>query len=230
MSSGWLHSLLSLFFPRCCIVCGNAMAQDGERLCVRCNMKLPRTNLHRYKDNVVERMFWGKIPIERGTSYFYYRKGSDFRQILYHLKYWGGKSVGEVMGRYMAAELYPSGFFDGVDVMIPVPLHEKKQRSRGYNQSKYLALGISAVTNIPIDTEAVLRIKNTDTQTRKTVYERSLNVDQIFILRYPERFEGKHILIIDDVLTTGATTAACGSAFAQVMGIRISVLTLALAD
>ncbi|MEG2850018.1 MAG: ComF family protein, partial [Bacteroidales bacterium] len=94
----------------------------------------------------------------------------------------------------------------------------------------YLALGISVVTGIPIDTEAVLRIKNTDTQTKKTVYERSRNVDQIFVLRYPERFEGKHILIIDDVLTTGATTTACGSAFAEVTDMRISVLTLALAD
>lgn len=104
MNNGWFNSLLSLFFPRCCIVCGNAMVKGEECLCVRCNIELPRTNLHQYKDNVVERMFWGKIPIERATSYFYYRKGSDFRQILYHLKYWGGKSVGEVMGRYMAAE------------------------------------------------------------------------------------------------------------------------------
>lgn len=196
---------------------------------MRCNIELPRTNLHKYKDNVVERMFWGKIPIVRGTSYFYYRKGSDYKPILYHLKYWGGKNVGEIMGRYMAAELYPSGFFDGVDVMVPVPLHEKKQRSRGYNQSECLALGISAITGIPIDTESVLRIKNTDTQTKKTVYERSRNVDQIFVLRCPERFEGKHVLIIDDVLTTGATTTACGSAFAEVADMRISILTLALA-
>ena len=134
------------------------------------------------------------------------------------------------MGRYMAAELLSSGFFRDLDVVIPVPLHEKKKRTRGYNQSEWIAMGVRAITGIPIDAEAVQRIKNTETQTRKTTFQRWENVDQIFMLRHPERFEGKHILIMDDVLTTGATALACAAAFEKVRGIRISVLTLALAE
>ncbi len=230
MMKEYLTSFLSLFFPRCCMVCGRPMAKGEECLCVCCNMKLPRTNLHKYPDNAVEQLFWGKIPIERATSYLYYRKGSDFRQILYRLKYRGEKQVGEIMGRYMAAELLSSGFFRDLDVVIPVPLHEKKKRARGYNQSEWIAMGVRAITGIPIDAEAVQRIKNTETQTRKTTFQRWENVDQIFMLRHPERFEGKHILIMDDVLTTGATALACAAAFEKVRGIRISVLTLALAE
>lgn len=178
----------------------------------------------------MEQLFWGKIPLERATSFFYYRKGSDYRQILYRLKYRGEKEIGEVMGRYMATELLSCRFFSDIDVIIPVPLHAKKQRSRGYNQSEWIAQGISAVTGLPVDVASVFRNKNTPTQTRKTVLERWENVDQTFTLRSPERFAGKHLLIVDDVLTTGATTVACASVFVGVEGVRISVLTLAVAE
>lgn len=224
----WFNSFLSLFFPRCCIACNRPLVKGEECLCTLCNMNMPRTELHKYKDNTVEQMFWGKIPLGRATSFFYYRKGNDYQQILHRLKYGGQKEIGEVMGRYMAAELLPFGFFTGVDVLIPVPLHKKKQRLRGYNQSEWIARGVALISDIPIDTESVLRAKNTETQTRKTIFERWDNVDHIFILRHPEHFVGKHILIIDDVLTTGATTVACASAFKGVEGIRISVLTLAV--
>ena len=173
---------------------------------------MPRTNYHLREDNSVERMFWGKIPLERGTSFFYYHKGSDFRHILHQLKYGGRKDLGEIMGRFMAAELAATGFFRGIDVIIPVPLHPRKQKLRGYNQSECIARGVSAVTGIPIDVSSVLRRRHTETQTRKSAYERWENVDGIFLLRYPERFVGKHILIVDDVLTTGATTTACADA------------------
>lgn len=226
----WFDALLSLFFPRCCTVCGRALAKGEELLCTHCNINLPRTGLHKYKDNAVEQLFWGKIPLQRATSYLYYRKGSDFRSILYQLKYRGQKEIGEVMGRYMATELLACSFFVGCDVIIPVPLHKKKQRLRGYNQSEWIARGVSAVTGIPIDVTSVARTKNTETQTRKTTFERWANVDQIFTLQHPEWFAYKHVLIIDDVLTTGATTVACASVFEGVEGIRISVLTLAVAE
>lgn len=226
----WLDAFLSLFFPRCCLVCDRPLAKGEEYLCTHCNMTLPRTELHKYPDNVVEQMFWGKIPLERATSYLYYRKGSGYGPLLHRLKYGGQKEIGETMGRYMAAELLSCGFFESIDVIIPVPLHEKKQRLRGYNQSEWIARGVSVVTGIPLDVESVLRSKNTETQTQKTTFERWANVAQIFILQYPERFTGKHILIIDDVLTTGATTVACASAFEGVEGTRISVLTLAVAE
>lgn len=226
----WLGSFLSLFFPRYCIVCGRTLAKGEECLCTMCNINLPRTDYHLRKDNPVEKMFWGKIPLERATSFFFYRKGSDFRQILHQLKYGGQKGIGAIMGRYMVAELLESGFFEGVDVILPVPLHKKKQQIRGYNQSEWIARGIAAVTGISIDTESVVRRKNTETQTRKSFLERWENVEGIFELNHAESLIGKHILIVDDVLTTGATTVECASCLTDIEGIRISILTLAMAE
>lgn len=226
----WLYSFLSLWFPRCCVVCGRPLAKGEECICALCNMHLPRTNYHLKKDNPVEQLFWGKIPLERATSFFYYRKGSDFRQILHQLKYGGQKEIGAIMGRYMASELLMSGFFEGIDVIIPVPLHKKKQQIRGYNQSEWIARGITAVTGIMVDTETVVRHKNTETQTRKSAYERWENVDGIFELHRAEFLAGKHILLVDDVLTTGATTVACASCLMAQEGVKISVLTLAMAE
>lgn len=226
----WLDSFISLFFPRCCIICGGPLAKGEEYLCAGCNINLPRTGFHKQKDNPVEQLFWGKVSLERATAFFFYRKGSDFRQILHQLKYGGKKEIGEAMGRYMAVELLSSGFFEGMDVIVPVPLHKKKQRIRGYNQSEWIAKGISAITKIPLDTVSMVREKNTGTQTRKSAFERWENVEGIFTLHCPELFSGKHILIIDDVLTTGATTMACVASFDGVERIRVSVLTLAVAQ
>lgn len=226
----WLYSFISLLFPRCCVVCGRSLAKGEECICAMCNINLPRTNYHLQKDNQVEQLFWGKIPLERATSFFFYRKGSDFRQILHQLKYVGQKEIGAIMGRYMASELTVSGFFEGIDVIIPVPLHKRKQRIRGYNQSEWIARGISAVTGIYIDTEVIVRRKHTDTQTRKSTFERWENVDGIFELHHAESLKGKHLLVVDDVLTTGATTVACASRLVEIEGVRISLLTLAVAE
>ena len=227
----WFHSFWSLLFPRCCVVCGSPLSRGEECLCTCCNINLPRTGFHLRKDNPVECLFWGRIPgLKRASSFLFYRKGSDFRRILHLLKYGGYKELGEVMGRYMSAELSSAEFFDGVDMIIPVPLHRKKQKLRGYNQSEWIARGIASVTGIPLCAECMIREKNTETQTRKSTFERWENVEGIFRLCDTVHFEGKHVLLVDDVLTTGATTVACASAFAGVSGIRISVLTLAVAE
>lgn len=225
----WLVPLLRLFAPRHCVVCGMALHECEEVLCLQCNMGLPRTNYHLRIDNPVERAFWGKIPLVRATSYFFYQKGSPYCHILHQLKYQGRKDVGEAMGRMMAAELKVSGFFDGVDVLLPVPLHPAKERRRGYNQSACLAQGISAVTGIPVDTVSVARVVDTVSQTSKSSLQRWNNVEGIFVLRDAAAFRNRHVLIIDDVLTTGATTTACADALEGVEGLRVSVLTLAMA-
>ena len=137
----WLGPLFHLFFPRCCVVCGAPLVEGEEAICTHCNINMPRTNYHKVKDNLVERIFWGKIPLERATSYFFYRKGSDFRKILHQFKYGGRKELGTIMGRFMAAELATTDFFEGIDVIIPVPLHPRKRKARGYNQSEWIARG-----------------------------------------------------------------------------------------
>lgn len=226
----WFSSFIHLLFPRSCMVCGGPLMKDEDCICTLCNMELPRTYYHLRKDNPVEQLFWGKIPLGRATSYFFYRKGSDFCRIIHQLKYGGQKEIGSIMGRYMANEMIESGFFSGIDLIIPVPLHKKKQRLRGYNQSEWIAKGVKAVTGIPIDTESILRKKNTETQTHKSILERRDNVEGIFELQRPETLVRKHILIVDDVLTTGSTTLACASCLVKVEGIRISILTLATVE
>lgn len=229
MIASWLRSLYSLFFPRCCVVCGTPLMKGEEYICLRCNMDLPRTGFHLREENPVEKLLWGRIPVERATSYFFYNKGSDYRLALRALKYNGCKELGEVMGRSLASELLPTGFFEGVEVIVPIPLHRKKQKLRGYNQSEWIARGVAAVAGIPIDTTSVSREKNTATQTRKSIFERWENVEGTFVLHNPGQFVGKHVLLVDDVLTTGATTIACAAAFTGVDNIRFSVLTLAVA-
>ena len=226
----WLQGLLNLFYPKVCVVCAQPLSGQEACLCHACQVRLPRTELHLKPDNAAEQLFWGKVHIEKVSSYFYYQRGSDFREILHQLKYGGQKDIGESMGRQMAAELLPHGFFDGVDFLLPIPLHKKKLRIRGYNQSEYIALGISQVTGIPLASESVTRQKHTETQTHKSVIERWENVDGIFKLHTPELFAGKHILLIDDVLTTGATCVACADSLSQVESVKMSILTLAMAE
>lgn len=198
-------------------------------LCLKCLSGLPRTQFHLRKDNIVECNFWGKIPVEHATSFLYYAKGGNVRQLLYELKYHGNQEVGEVMGRMMASELMCSHFFDGIDLIVPVPLHQRKKRLRGYNQSECLARGVSVVTGIPMDNKVVIRSRYTDTQTHKGQYARWENVRNLFACIFPDSLEGKHLLLVDDVLTTGATVVSCADAFRGIPGLRISVLTLALA-
>lgn len=224
-----LTDLWQLLFPQRCLLCEKQLFHPEKVLCTACLAGLPRTGFHWKKENVVERNFWGKLPIERATSFLYYTKGGDVRQLLYELKYHGNKEVGEVMGRIMAAELLSSCFFEGIDLIIPVPLHRRKERQRGYNQSECVARGIADITGLPVYTHLVVRDRYTATQTHKGQYERWENVRNLFVCSSPELLENKNILLVDDVLTTGATIVSCADALHNIPGLRVSVLTLALA-
>ena len=190
---------------------------------------MPKTNYHLVADNELEKRFWGKFPIERASAYFHYVKGSDFDKILFELKYHGQKEVGEYMGRYMANDLLASGFFNEIDIIVPVPLHKKREKERGYNQSEWIASGISKITGIPVNTNSIKRVEANTTQTRKSLWDRWENVQNLFAVVSSSELQGKHILLVDDVLTTGATIASCASKIMEVRGVRISVLTLAAA-
>lgn len=225
-----LNDIKDFFFPRHCVCCGRKLLAGEQIVCLSCLVDLPQTHIGGEAGSTLEKSFWGCFPIERAASLFYYRKGGKVAQILYAMKYHGHQSACRQMGKEMAYEFRNHRFFDGIDCIVPVPLHEERLRQRGYNQSELLAQGISAVTSIPVCADAVRRVHNNSTQTHKSGYERWNNVSGLFALTGSgEQLRGKHILVVDDVLTTGATIVSCCDALSSVEGIHISVATLAWA-
>ena len=224
------HRLLDLISPRLCVVCGQRLTVSEETICSKCNLHLPRTGFQQDPyENEMAKLFWHQIPIERATSLFYYEAHSETANILYELKYKSHPEIGEVMGRMMAKELQPSGFFDEIDGIIPVPLAKKRLRQRGYNQSLEIARGISEMTGLPIYNKVVRRNAFEGSQTSKGRWERNENVEGVFELKDATAIQGKHILIVDDVVTTGATVIACAQELCKAGSIKVSVLALGFA-
>ena len=222
--------LLDLISPRLCVICGHRLSVTEEVICSKCNLHLPRTFFQQDPyENVMAKLFWGQIPVERATALFYFEAHAETANIIYELKYKNHPEIGEVMGRMMAKELQPSGFFDGIDAIVPVPLAKKRQRQRGYNQSVEIARGVSAVTQLPIYNKVVRRTVFEGSQTNKGRWERNENVEKVFQLADDDNMDGKHLLIIDDVVTTGATVIACAKELVKVGNVKVSVLALGLA-
>lgn len=222
--------LLDLISPRQCLVCGRRLSVSEQVICSVCNLHLPRTGFQLTPlDNIMARMFWGRIPVERVAACFYYEAGSEVADILYGLKYHGEAETGVVMGRMMAREFLPTGFFDGIDVIVPVPLARKRERERGYNQSYMLAKGISEATGLPVAKRAVSRLRFEKSQTTMGRWDRLDNVENVFRLDDANAISGRHVLIVDDVVTTGATITACAGELLKAGGVTISVLSLSLA-
>ena len=205
------------------------MSQGEEVLCVRCQADLPRVRTISFEENDIARIFWGLVPIEKGISFFHYPPHSPHSRILFELKYHNHPEVGKTMGRMMAEELKATNFFNGIDLIVPIPLSRKKERQRGYNQSDWIAWGISEATGIPTDTTSVVRTKSNPSQTTLDHRQRRENVRDIFAVRHPGNLEGRHILLVDDVITTGATMLSCAEAIARACRVRFSVLSLAWA-
>ena len=224
------HRVLDLISPRLCVVCGQRLTVSEETICSKCNFHLPRTGFQQDPyENEMAKLFWHQIPIERVTALFYYEAHSETANILYELKYKSHPEIGEVMGRLVAKELQPSGFFDGIDGIVPIPLAKKRQRQRGYNQSLEIARGISEITNLPIYNKVVMRIVFEGSQTNKGRWERNENVEKVFEMTDETAIHGKHLLIIDDVVTTGATVIACAKELCKAGNVKISVLSLGFA-
>jgi ComF family protein len=229
MKSNPFVDFFNLLFPNLCVVCNENLHRNEHHICYECLNKVPKTNYHLQSNNPIEKRFWGKIPIQSATAFFFFQKGSPFQKLLHALKYKGNKGIGEVLGKYAAAELLDSPNFATVDVIIPVPLHPKKYRQRGYNQSECIANGLSQVLGKPQDTTTLQRIRENTTQTKKGVFERYENTEGIFELVNINTFSGKHVLIVDDVLTTGSTIEACIRALLITENIKISIFCLAVA-
>lgn len=224
------HRVLDLISPRLCVVCGQRLTVSEEIICSKCNFHLPRTHFQQDPyENEMAKLFWHQIPIERATALFYYEAHSETANILYELKYKNRPDIGEVMGRLVAKELQPSGFFDGIDGIVPIPLAKKRQRQRGYNQSQEIACGISEITNLLIYNNVVRRNVFEGSQTNKGRWERNENVEKVFEMTDETAIQGKHLLIIDDVVTTGATVIACAKELCKAGNVKVSVLALGFA-
>ena len=226
----WISDLLDIIFPRSCTVCGTTLSPGEKELCLNCLMELPRTEPYT-AGNDIEKQFYGIMAIERAMSYMHYGKESPYNNIIHSLKYSNRPKAGKMIAAIAAKEMLERGFFEGVEVIVPLPLSKKKKRQRGYNQCDYIAQEISQVTGIAIDNTSVIRRIANETQTHKRREERWKNVENIFGVSNPQTLAGKHILLIDDVLTTGATLASCGNAIlTAVPHCKLSIFTLARAS
>ena len=175
-------------------------------------------------------MFWGRIDIEKAASLYYYRKGELLQKLIHTLKYKGNHQLGEVLGARLGNIFLQAGFISGLDAVVPVPLNRIKLRKRGYNQSEHIASGISVSTDIPLMTNNLVRDVHTESQTHKNRYERWENVRSAFSVLHPDEIKGKHVLLVDDVITTGATLEACAAALKTASGVKVSVATVGMAD
>ncbi|MBM3435086.1 MAG: ComF family protein [Bacteroidetes bacterium] len=220
---------ISLFFPKTCFACGNNLFTNEKIICTSCLVRLPRTNFHKDNNNPLSRVFWGRVKVESSASLFYFRKGGRVQHLVHQLKYKGHREIGVFLGELLGSDLTGSNGFDSVEKIIPIPLHEKKLRKRGFNQSEVFAQGLASAMKKELDTTSVVRTIATSTQTKKSRYKRWENVNEIFVLRKPETLSGKHILLVDDVVTTGATMEACIQTILLAPGSKVSVASIAFA-
>ena len=222
-----LAALLHLFYPHNCEGCGTDVLNDDAILCSKCLYDLPITNFCNTINNPVAKTFYGRLKIEHAAAGYYFTKGSVLQHLMIQLKYRNNKAVGFYLGKQLGYQLQQSNLFADVYAMIPLPLNPKKERKRGYNQAMIICEGIASVWPKPIIQHAVVRIHFTETQTSQDRVHRWQNMQNVFSVSDPQAIEGKHVLLIDDVITTGATLEACGAAILNVPQTRLSIAAVA---
>lgn len=225
-----LNDLLSLLFPRLCQACGNHLVRNEEVICTACLLDMPLTGFHLQRENALEQSLWGRCYAERAAAWAYYRRGGKMQHLVHRLKYSGIKEVGSYLGRYYGTILLDSGFMEDIDWLVPVPLHPSRQRKRGFNQAEIICRGISDSTGVPLLPDALLRKKRSDTQTRKSRVERWENVENIFAAGTALLPDESHLLLVDDVITTGSTIESCVNILHEQGRIKVSVAALAVAE
>jgi len=228
----WLSRLsfdfIDLFYPSVCAACYTKLNKDEKEICLLCKKSLPKTDFHLIDENPVKKLFWGRIPLHHATSYLYFTKHSKVQNLLHNIKYNGNKELAQTIGYMFGKELKNSVFYKDVDLIIPVPLHPKKLKKRGFNQSEYFGIGLSEAMEVPLSVNNLIRQTNSSTQTKKNRFQRWENVSEIFAIVEPDKIANRHLLLIDDVITTGATLEACYQALAKSGNIRLSMASIAV--
>lgn len=223
----YLKDFISLFFPSVCIGCNRPLLYQEEYICTHCLFHLPYTNFHLDDKNQAARRFWGRVPLQAVTSYLYFSSGTHVQHILHAIKYKNKPQAATFVGKQYGFHLKNTEIFKDIEVIIPVPLHRKRLRKRGYNQCEYFGRGLAESMGVSMVSTRLLRPHKTETQTTKNRYERYENMQDVFHVTEPKSLEGQHVLLIDDVLTTGSTLEACANALLCVPGIKISIATIA---
>jgi ComF family protein len=229
MTNNLLSPLLHLFYPHVCTGCGSDLLDEDNLLCLDCLDGLPHTNFAMHPGNPVEKIFRGRIDILAAMSEFYFTKGGLVQKLIHELKYNGNKEIGHYLGNMMGRSMLNCERFSGLNEIIPLPLFIEKEFKRGYNQAAVLSSGISNILQLPVRNDIVSRKRYTETQTKKHRTERWENVEGSFAINNEDHCFNKHILLVDDVITTGATLEACGSSILGIDGTKLSIATLAWA-
>ncbi len=225
LCTGFIH----LIYPSLCAGCGADLSNTQYCFCIRCQSKLQASEMHLKEENEFTARFWGRLPIESGAAMYYFSRKSPIQSALHYLKYRNQPEIGVRIGRRFGQMLSRSPYFQEIQAIVPVPLHPRKEHQRGYNQSAMLAKGLAEYIKAPIISDTLIRKNFSLSQTKKKRMERFENVEEVFGLKQAERLSGKHVLLIDDVLTTGATLEACGSVLLQIPGVKLSMATIAIA-
>lgn len=226
----WARDLWQLFFPPVCPVCGSRMESGSRIVCTRCRMDAPLTYYWRDMANPVAEKFYAQENFIYASSFLFFLSDSGYRNLIHRFKYHGQWLLAQQMGYWFGSEIRSGGLYSDIDMIVPVPLHWRKRLRRGYNQSEYIALGMSRAMNVKSNFGCLKRIRHNKSQAQSKLHERWQNVSGIFVVRHADRLAGAHILLVDDVLTTGATICSCAEAIRRaVPDCRLSVATLAVA-
>lgn len=225
----WRNDLLNLIYPDLCQACDTYLLQGEVVICTKCLFHLPKTNFHQQENNPVSMLFWGRVRIEYAASFYTFEKGSKYQKLIHKLKYHNRPEIGIELGKHLGYILGKSEMYKSIDIIVPVPLHPKKRKLRGYNQSEMIVKGISESMQKPADMDSLIRQVHTESQTKKGRLERWENVDNVFQVKETEPLANKHILLVDDVVTTGSTLEACAQVLLNIEGTRVSIATLAYA-
>ena len=221
-------SFLHVLFPHVCSGCGNDILGKESVLCLRCMDAMPETNFELHPNNPVEKKFWGRLHLQHATAQYYFTSESLMQRLMHQFKYKGNKELGFQLGKIMGESLKKSTRFD-IDALIPLPLFPVKEKKRGYNQATVICEGIAESMQVPIFKDVIIRPQHTDTQTKKGRIERWLNMEGKFVLTKPEAIINKNVLLIDDVVTTGATLEACGIELLKAANVKLSIAALCYA-